>query len=112
MNTRLQCVPIIQVCPALTAGAPGESGCADICLFSIPRFLLPKRLPLAGPMSRGDPHNRRAIPPIGPLQDPRVHQEVEHELEAGAGAGDDDDDHQHRHHVQEEAGQASEEQGH
>ena len=63
-------------------------------------------------MSRGNPHNRRAIPPIGPLQDPRVHQEVEHELEEGAGAGDDDDDHQHRHHVQEEAGQASEEQGH
>ena len=77
MNTRLQCVPIIQVCPALTAGAPGESGCADICLFSIPRFLLPKLLRLAGPMSRGDPHNRCAIPPVGPLQDPRVHQEVE-----------------------------------
>ena len=71
-----------------------------------------KRLHFAGPMSRGDPHNRRAIPPIGPLQDPRVHQEVEHELEEGAGTGDDDDDHQHRHHVQEEAGQASEEQGH
>ena len=98
MNTRLQCVPIIQVCPALTAGAPGESGCADICLFSIPRFLLLKRLVLAGPMSRGDPHNRRAIPPIGPLQDPRVHQEVEHDAE-GPGADLDDNDNKYRCNV-------------
>ena len=63
-------------------------------------------------MSRSDPDHRRAISTAWPLQDPRVHEEVEHECEAGTRASDDDDDHQHWHHVQEEAGEASKEQGH
>ena len=62
-------------------------------------------------MSRGDSHNRRAIPPIGPLQDPRVHQEVEHDAE-GDGAHLHDNDHQYWRHVQEEAWQATKEQSH
>ena len=67
---------------------------------------------LAGSMPGGDPDHRCALPTSWPLQDPRVHKEVEHECKAGARAGDDDDDHQHWHDVQEEAGEASKEPGH
>ena len=67
---------------------------------------------LAGSMPGGDPDHRCALPTSWPLQDPRVHKEVEHERKAGTRASDDDHDHQHWHHVQEEAGEASKEQGH
>ena len=63
-------------------------------------------------MSRSYPDHRRAFSTSWPLQDPRVHKEVEHERKAGPRASDDDHDDQHWHHVQEEAGEASEEQGH
>ena len=63
-------------------------------------------------MSRSYPDHRRAFSTSWPLQDPRVHKEVEHERKARTWASDDDHDHQHRHHVQEEAGEASKEQGH
>ena len=63
-------------------------------------------------MSRSYPDHRRHFSTSWPLQDPRVHKEVEHERKAGTRASDDDHDHQHWHDVQEEAGEASKEPGH
>ena len=62
----------------------------------------------AGKLHRDHHDDRHPVSAPGPLQDPRVHQEM---VQRSKGAHLDDNDHQHRCHVQEETWETAQKSG-